>query len=54
MKKAVKTTYKKPKNVIIMIADGMGPNDIKVCQKFSTYQFKYVCPSPICQIAVMQ
>lgn len=41
LKKAVKTTYKKPKNVIIMIADGMGPNDIKVCQKFSTYQFKY-------------
>ncbi len=28
-------TYKKPKNVIMMICDGMGPNDIVLAEKFS-------------------
>ena len=43
-------TYQKPKNVIVMIADGMGPNDIVITEKYSDYcydfglilnQFKY-------------
>ncbi len=34
-------TYKKPKNVIVMIADGMGPNDIILAEKYSEDGFAF-------------
>lgn len=34
-------TYTKPKNVIVMIADGMGPNDITIAEKFSDECFSF-------------
>lgn len=34
-------TYKKPKNVIVMIGDGMGPNDIAITEKFSEDCFDF-------------
>lgn len=37
--KATSTQYVKPKNVIVMIGDGMGLNDIAICNKFSDFKF---------------
>ncbi len=37
--KATATKYVKPKNVIVMIGDGMGLNDIAICNKFSDFKF---------------
>ncbi len=34
-------TYTKPKNVIVMIADGMGPNDITITEKYSDECFEF-------------
>lgn len=39
--KALKTKYVKPKNVIIMIGDGMGLNDVALAAKFSDFKFEY-------------
>ncbi len=33
--------YKKPKNVIVMIGDGMGANDITITEKFNEYCFEF-------------
>ncbi len=35
------TKFKKPRNVIVMIGDGMGPNDITLCEKFGKYNFPF-------------
>ena len=34
-------TFVKPKNVIVMIADGMGPNDITIAEKYSDERFGF-------------
>ncbi len=34
-------TYQKPKNVIVMIADGMGPNDITIAEKYGEGGFAF-------------
>jgi len=39
--KANSTQYVKPKNVIFMIGDGMGLNDITICNKFSDFKFDF-------------
>ncbi|MBO5726097.1 MAG: alkaline phosphatase [Clostridia bacterium] len=39
--KALKTKYTKPKNVIIMIGDGMGLSDVAISAKFSDFKFEY-------------
>lgn len=39
--KAINQEYVKPKNVIIMIGDGMGLNDIALANKFSDFLFDY-------------
>lgn len=39
--KANSTEYVKPKNVIYMIGDGMGLNDITICNKFSDFKFDF-------------
>ncbi len=39
--KANSTEYVKPKNVIYMIGDGMGLNDITICNKFSDFKFEF-------------
>ncbi len=41
LEKAKTTTYVKPKNVIYMIGDGMGLNDIEICNKFSDFKFDF-------------
>ncbi len=38
---AINQEYVKPKNVIIMISDGMGLNDLKLAYKFSDFLFDY-------------
>lgn len=35
------TKFEKPKNVIIMIGDGMGPNDITLCEKYGQNNFEF-------------
>ncbi|MBQ9860834.1 MAG: alkaline phosphatase [Clostridia bacterium] len=37
----MRQTYVKPKNVIVMIADGMGPNDIIITEKYSEECFGF-------------
>lgn len=39
--KAVATKYVKPKNVILMISDGMGLNDVELARRFSDFKFEY-------------
>jgi len=39
--KANSTEYVKPKNIIYMIGDGMGLNDITICNKFSDFKFEF-------------
>lgn len=39
--RAISQEYIKPKNVIIMIGDGMGLNDIKLTNKFSDFLFEF-------------
>lgn len=38
---AINQEYVKPKNVIVMISDGMGLNDIKLTNKFSDFLFDF-------------
>ena len=39
--KANSTQYVKPKNIIFMVGDGMGLNDITICNKFSDFKFDF-------------
>ena len=39
--KANSTQYVKPKNIIFMVGDGMGLNDITICNKFSDFKFEF-------------
>ena len=39
--KANNTEFVKPKNIIVIIGDGMGLNDITICNKFSDFKFDF-------------
>ena len=39
--KAVSEEYVKPKNVIVMVSDGMGLNDLVLANKFSNFLFDF-------------
>ena len=41
LKKAISQEYTKPKNIIVMISDGMGLNDIILANKFSDFLFDF-------------
>lgn len=41
LEKAINAEYVKPKNVIVMISDGMGLNDLKLAYEFSDFLFDY-------------
>lgn len=41
VKEIINGEFKKPKNVILIIGDGMGPNDLKVTEKYSQDMFSF-------------